>query len=226
MFEAEASQQKRTGWIVAMTGASGTVYGRRLIAVLAEYFPEVPLDLILSEAAFRVMREEEGIKLSSRAPSAVSLIGREAQNIKFHGNENIGATIASGSHRVQGMVVAPCSMATLSAISSGYSHNLIHRAADVCLKEGRKLILLPRETPLSTIHLENMLKLSRMGVSIAAAMPGFYHKPQSVEELVDMMVMRVLDLMGLDLDLVQRWGSKEDLKVVKYSDVICDIGTV
>ena len=195
-------------WIIGISGASGTIYGRRLIQVLSLSFPNQQLEVVISEAAFRVMREEERIKISERNPSPKQLIDCEASNIRFHTNSDIGASIASGSYKSAGMVIAPCSMATLSAVAHGYSHNLMHRAADVCMKEGRKLIIVPRETPLSQIHLENMLSLSRLGVSITAAMPGFYHQPVGILDIVDMLVMKILDQMGFDLELVTRWTSQ------------------
>ena len=210
-------------WIVGITGASGTVYARRLLAVLAENLPSTQFEVVISDAAFRVMREEESLRISANRITAEELIGFPAGNIVFHSNQDIGASIASGSYRTSGMIVIPCSMKSLAGIAAGYSNSLIERAADVILKEGRRLILVPRETPLSTIHLENMLKLSRIGVSITAAMPGYYHQPASIDELVDMLVLRVIDQMGLaeplHRDLVQRWGTVEDRRRRKLSCV-------
>lgn len=210
-------------WIVGITGASGTVYARRLLAVLAENLPSTQFEVVISDAAFRVMREEESLRISANRITAEELIGFPAGNIVFHSNQDIGASIASGSYRTSGMIVIPCSMKSLAGIAAGYSNSLIERAADVVLKEGRRLILVPRETPLSTIHLENMLKLSRIGVSITAAMPGYYHQPASIEELVDMLVLRVIDQMGLaeplHRDLVQRWGTVEERRRRKLTCV-------
>ena len=188
-------------WVIGVTGASGVVYAKRLIEVFVRELPDLFLDVVVSEAAKRVFREEEGIacRLSK------DLFEINSDRVSFHSNKDIGASIASGSYKSQGMLVIPCSMATLSAISHGYSANLIHRTADVTIKEKRKLILVPRETPLSVIHLENMLKLARLGVEIVPAMPGFYHQPASLDDLVDMLVMRVSDQMGYKLDLVKRW---------------------
>lgn len=191
-------------WVVALTGASGVVYGTRLIEELALLGGEV--HTIVSDAALRVLNEEEGKKISRANLSSTSLLGREFKNVFFYNPKDIGAPIASGSFRCEGMIVVPCSMSSLGAIAHGVSTNLVHRAADVILKENKKLVLVPRETPLSAIHLENMTKLANVGVSILPAMPGFYHRPVSVEQIVDMMVMRILDQIGYHVDLVSRWG--------------------
>ncbi|MDD2941331.1 MAG: UbiX family flavin prenyltransferase [bacterium] len=198
-------------WIVAITGASGSSYGRRLIQVILENFNDIGLDIITSDAALRVIREEEGLKISSGSRTLAALIPELQTTITidsrftWHSCEDIGATIASGSVQVEGMVICPCSMNTLAAIAHGISANLIQRAADVTIKEGRHLILVPRETPLSPIHLENMLRLARLGAVIAPAMPGFYHRPGSLAELIDMQVMKILDQMGLQTNLASRW---------------------
>ncbi len=203
---------KELPWIVALTGASGICYGRRLLEVLATTCPGLPLEVVISDSAFRVMKDEENLELSPARVSAEELFGTAAPQVRFHNNKNIGAGIASGSYPVRGMVVIPCSMKSLAAIAHGYSDDLIHRAADVTLKEQRPLLIVPRETPLSSIHLENMLKLSRVhGVSIIPAMPGFYHQPKSVAELVDGIVQRVIDLMkvgdaGAFSEISPRWG--------------------
>lgn len=223
MNKNQTKNSQNTPWIVAITGASGTVYARRLLAVLAENLPETRLEVVISDAAMRVMREEESLKISQSRIGAEELLGFPAANIVFHNNQDIGASIASGSYRTAGMIVVPCSMKTLSGIAHGYSSSLIERAADVVLKEGRKLILVPRETPLSAIHLENMLKLARMGAVIAAAMPGFYHQPASISELVDMQVLRIIDQMGLDepltQDIARRWASADERRRRKVSSV-------
>lgn len=192
-------------WIIAVTGASGTVYARRLLQILLESIPGVEIELVFSEAGLRVMREEEGISAGVSSVKLKKLLGFDSSQVRIHNNRDIGASIASGSYPVSGMVIVPCSMRTLAAVSAGMAENLIHRAADVTLKEGRRLILVPRETPLSAIHLENMLRLSRLGVRILPAMPGFYHQPQSIQDLVDMMVMRIADQMGFQIDLSARW---------------------
>lgn len=194
-------------WVFAATGASGMRYGIRLLEALSAKVGEV--HAVFSESALRVLQEEENIKISQSILSTKNLFGREAKNVYFHNPKDIGASIASGSSLFQGMVICPCSMNTLAAVAHGMCSSLIHRAADVTIKEGRKLVIVPRETPLSAIHLENMLSLSRIGVSVTAAMPGFYHNPASIEDIVDMMVMKVLDQMGIPNELVQRWGEAE-----------------
>jgi 4-hydroxy-3-polyprenylbenzoate decarboxylase len=192
--------------VIGISGASGMRYARRLIDVLEAAGLE--LHLVISEAGLRVMAEEEGLKTSASQLSADALIGRESSRVKFYPSKDIGAAIASGSFKVAGMVICPCSMDTLASIATGVSMNLLQRAADVTIKERRPLILVPRETPLSAIHLENMLKLARLGVAIVPAMPGFYHSPKNIEELVDMQVMKITDQMGLALSLVKRWRAE------------------
>jgi flavin prenyltransferase len=205
-------------WIVGITGASGTVYARRLLQVLLDERPELEFELIISEAALRVMREEEGISVSPHSVTKLQLekiIGAQTDRVRMHNNRNIGASIASGSYITSGMVIVPCSMASLAAIANGFGQTLIHRAADVTMKEGRKLVLVPRETPLSVIHLENMLKLAKIGVSLVPAMPGFYHQPKKIEDIIDMMVMRILDQMGIELKIAKRWAVGEEVSKSK-----------
>lgn len=196
-------------WVIGISGASGTVYARRLIRALIEHEPEVTLEVVITDSALRVMREEENFSASIRRMSVEELIGFQTDRVTVHSNRDIGATIASGSHLAAGMVIIPCSMKTLAGVATGFCDTLLLRAADVTLKEGRKLVVVPRETPLSLIHLENMAKLARMGVSMVPAMPGFYHQPKSIDDLVDMMVMKVIDQMGYRIDLVERWKQKE-----------------
>lgn len=197
-------------WIIGITGASGTVYARRLIQALLEGDENVQLEVIVSEAALRVMREEENEEVRIGKMNVKDLIGFESNRITMHSNRNIGASVASGSCITEGMVIVPCSMKTLAGVASGYCDNLIQRAADVQLKEGRKLIMVPRETPLSRIHLKNMLSLSEMGVSMLPAMPGFYHEPKTISDIVDLLVMKITDQMGYKLDLTTRWGEKKE----------------
>ncbi len=195
-------------WVVGVTGASGVRYALRLLDVLPQLVGEV--HVVFSEAAVRVLNDEEGIGANSSALSYERLFGRQAANVCFYNCRDIGARIASGSMLTSGMVIIPCSMATLGALAHGIPSHLVHRAADVTMKEGRKLIVVPRETPVSQIHLQNMLTLSRCGVAVVPAMPGFYHRPASVEELVDQFVMKVLDTMGVSHALGRRWKEPEE----------------
>lgn len=190
-------------WVVGVTGASGVRYAQRLLQILPSLVREV--HVIFSEAALRVLNDEEGVSVSGSALTLERLGGSPAGNVTFYNPRDIGARVASGSMVTTGMVVIPCSMATLGAIAHGIPNHLVHRAADVAMKEGRKLILVPRETPLSPIHLENMLALSKYGVRIVPAMPGFYTKPESIEDLVDQFVMKVLDTMGIEHSVGKRW---------------------
>lgn len=192
-------------WIVGISGASGTIYARKLLSVLAEHRPDIALDVIVSEGGVRVLLEEDQIELG-RADCIEKLSGRPNPLAKFHNNKDTGACIASGSYKTEGMVIIPCSMNTLGALANGIADNLIRRAADVTLKEGRPLILAPRETPLNQIHLKNLLTLSQAGAKIVPCMPGFYSNPSSIEELVTHMVMRVLDQMNIALPISPRWG--------------------
>jgi len=180
--------------IVAMTGATGAVYGVRLLAALGEM--KIETHFLLSRWAEVTLRKETG--LSPRELAATASV--------VHSREDQGASIASGSFRHDGMIIAPCSMKSLAAIRHGYAGELIARAADVTLKERRRLVLLVRETPLSEIHLENMLALSRMGAIIAPPVPAFYSNPVTIADLIDHTVGRVLDLFGLELPSLKRWN--------------------
>ena len=193
-------------WIIGITGASGVRYALRLIEILAAQ--SIPTHVVLSEAALRVINEEEGRKLSMSAVRRGALFEKPLSQVSYYDPKDIGAAIASGSFPTAGMVVVPCSMASLGHIAHGTGQHLVHRAADVVLKEGRPLVMVPRETPLNEIHIENMLKLSRMGAKIVPAMPGFYHQPAGIDDIVDMMVMKILDVMGIRVDLVERWPHK------------------
>lgn len=191
-------------WIVGITGASGVVYGVKLVQALLQ--AGLAVNLVVTDAGWRVLSDEMGIPATDRNAVLAAQFGGYPGQLHYHPIKDIGASIASGSFRTAGMIVAPCSMGTLSAIARGASDNLLERAADVILKEGRPLLLVPRETPLHVIHLENMLALARMGVRIVPAMPAFYHKPVSLEEAVDFMVGKVLDLIDIEHDLYRRWG--------------------
>lgn len=201
------SEQRKKPWIVGLTGASGAIYGVRLCKVMLETGHDV--HLVVTEAGWRVLKDELGWTAADRLSELEKQFGGLPGKLRYHSVKDIGASIASGSFRTAGMVIVPCSMGTLSAISRGASDNLLERAADVILKEGRPLLLVPRETPLHAIHLENMLILARMGVKIVPAMPGFYHLPTTLEESIDFMVGKVLDLMDIDHDLYRRWGEHE-----------------
>ena len=193
---------------LAFTGASGAPYGLRLLQCLLQADCEV--FVILSKAARVVIGMETELKLPAGTGKAEQALRDWVQtdrgNLVVCGLEQWTAPVASGSGAPAAMVVCPCSTGTLSAIACGASDNLIERAADVAIKEGRKLILVPREAPFSPLHLENMLKLSRLGVTIMPAAPGFYHQPETVQDLVDFIVARLLDHLGVEQTLVKRWG--------------------
>lgn len=202
-------------WIVAITGGSGIPYAIRLLDQLE--LLGIAVDLIISEAGLRVITEETELKLGKRIASVDALIGRKTNHIVLHSHKDIGALPASGSCLYDGMVIVPCSMATLGNIANGSGYNLVHRAADVTIKEGRKLVLVPRETPLSSIHLRNMLTLSNIGVKMVPAMPGFYSQPKQITDLVDGMVMKILDCMGIKNSIATRWGeapNEQGLKII------------
>ncbi|HZG57465.1 flavin prenyltransferase UbiX [Paenibacillus sp.] len=192
------------GWIVGITGASGAAYGVRLVERLLDL--GIPVHLVVTDAGWRVLKEELDWDAARRTATVEEKFGGRSAPIRYYPNQDIGAAVASGTFRVHGMVVVPCSMGTLAAIARGMSDNLLERAADVTLKEGRRLVLVPRESPLHAIHLENMLTLARMGVRIVPASPGFYNRPSTVEELVDFQVGKTLDSMGIDHELYPRWG--------------------
>ncbi len=195
---------------LALSGASGMAYGLRLLECLLA--ADVRVYLLVSQAAHLVAKQELGVALPARASDLEKQLseGLNARDGQLHvfGREDWNAPVASGSNPADAMVVCPCSMGTLAAISHGLSDNLIERAADVMLKEQRKLILVPRETPFSTLHLENMLKLSRMNAVILPANPGFYHHPQTVEAIIDFIVARILDQLGIQHTLMARWGDE------------------
>ncbi len=193
---------------LAITGASGSAYGLRLLQSLLDARRRVYL--LLSRPGQLVIKMEQGLDLPS-TPTDIQIFFTEyfqAQEgqLQVFGREQWTAPVASGSNPAEAMVVCPCTTSTLSSVACGASNNLLERAADVMLKEQRKLILVVRETPLSAIHLENMLKLARLGVVIMPACPGFYNQPQTVEEIIDFMVARVLDQLGIQHGLAPRWG--------------------
>ena len=185
------SETKRL--IVGITGATGTIFGVRLLEMLRG--ADVETHLVMSKWAARTLLHE--------TPYRAEQV--EALATKVYHPADQGAAISSGSFVTMGMIIAPCSMRTLAAVANGVGDTLVHRAADVILKERRKLVLLVRESPFNDVHLENMLKLSRMGVTIMPPMPAFYNHPQTVDDIVNHIVMRSLDQFGLHLDAAQRW---------------------
>jgi flavin prenyltransferase len=194
--------------VLAITGASGAPYGVRLLQQLAA--ASRPVSLIVSSHGLRLLQTETSIKSLDDLRTEVGAAAWDKWITSFS-NDDRGAPPASGSALSAGMVICPCSMGTLSAISVGASRSLIERAADVALKERRKLVLVPRETPLSAIHLQNMLRVTRAGAVVLPATPGFYHKPREIGDLVDFVVARVLDQLGVAHKLGKRWdGEKAD----------------
>ncbi len=193
---------------LAMTGASGAAYGLRLLECLLGAGRRV--QLMLSPPAQIVIAQETALKLPGQpealAAALAERLGAAAGQLSVYGPQQWFSPPASGSSAPRAMVVCPCTSGTLSAIAAGASDNLMERAADVVLKEGGRLILVPREMPLSAIHLENMLKLARLGVTIMPACPGFYHRPRQVADLVDFVVARILDHLGVPQDLVPPWS--------------------
>lgn len=195
---------------LAFTGASGAPYGLRLLEMLIG--AGRPVHLLISQAAHLVIGTETDLKLPAR-PAEIRRVlserfGAAPEQLQVFGREQWTAPIASGSSLAEAMVVCPCTTGTLAAIAAGTSDNLIERAADVMIKEQRKLILVVRETPFSALHLENMLKLARLGVLILPANPGFYNRPTSIQALVDFVVARTLDQLGIEHSLSERWGSR------------------
>ncbi|MGH7525636.1 MAG: UbiX family flavin prenyltransferase [Gemmatimonadales bacterium] len=187
--------------VLAVTGASGAPYAVRLLEVLAK--GRVPVWLIPTSHGMRLLREECGID-SPQALQAAT--GGDWSSVTVFPDQDRGALPASGSQRTAGMVVCPCSMGTVAAIAGGTSRSLVERAADVTLKERRKLILVPRETPLSLIHLRNLVAVTEAGAVVIPAAPGFYHRPSQISELVDFIVQRILDQLGLPIEISRRWS--------------------
>jgi flavin prenyltransferase len=193
---------------LAITGASGAPYSKRLLEVLLAQ--GMTVHLMISAAGRIVLADELDWKLPARASDVhkqlVAEFNCEPDLLQVYGEQQWSSPLASGSHRVGTMIVCPCTMGSLSSIAVGSSDNLINRAADVVLKENRKLILVPREAPFSAIHLENMLKLARLGVCILPPNPGFYFKPSQLSDIVDFVVARILDQANIEHDLMPRWG--------------------
>ena len=186
--------------VLAITGASGAPYGVRLLEVLVR--ERIPLWLIVSSHGWRLLKEEAGLGTLPRLKRAT---GGDWPSVRVFSDEDRGAKPASGSQPTRGMVICPCSMGTISALAQGSSRSLVERAGDVTLKERRKLVVVPRETPLSLIHLRNLVQLTEAGAVVLPAAPGFYHRPTRIGELVDFIVQRILDQFQLDIALANRW---------------------
>ena len=194
-------------FIVAVSGASGAVYGLRLVEELLKSGATVYL--CVSRQAFLIIKTETGVDWQGRTDSEIAEKIQKyfsSDKVEYFNENNLAAPVSSGSFVTDGMFVVPCSMKTLAGIANGYANNLIERAADVVLKEGRRLILSPREMPFNSIHLENMLKLSRMGAKIAAPVPAFYQGPKDIDEIVNFVVGKILDSADIKHDLFKRWG--------------------
>lgn len=190
-------------YAVAITGASGAAYGLRLVRALAARDQRV--HVVISEGGARVLRHECDVSISHKTPDPAVLAPEHTDRLIPHAFSNYGASIASGSYPIAGMAVCPASMGTIGRMAAGTGENLVARAADVALKEGRKLVVVPRETPFSRIHLKNLLTLQEAGATILPANPGFYQDPKSVDDLVDFVVARVLEQLGVDQDFVEPW---------------------
>ena len=205
-------------YVLAITGASGSILGVR---VLEELLKIAEVHLVISSNTFSIIKHEAGFDWAGDQEGSdlgvQSLELKKTENIIrrqfntdrlfFHEDRHMYAPVASGSFKTDGMLVVPCSMKTLSGIANGYANNLIERAADVTIKEGRSLLLAPREMPFSAIHLENMLKLARLGVRIAPPVPAFYHKPKDLDEVINFIVGKILDSLGVEHELFERWGN-------------------
>ena len=188
--------------VMAMTGASGAPYAVRVLQLLATN--RVPVWLIVSRHGWRLLSEECGI------PDLASLereTGGSWSSVTVFSDDDRGAKPASGSQRTAGMLICPCSMGTVAAVAHGTSRSLVERAADVTLKEGRRLILVPREAPLSLVHLRNLTAAAEAGATILPAAPGFYHRPRQISDLVDFVAQRILDQLGLNIEVAPRWGT-------------------
>ena len=205
---------KKLRTVVGITGASGAIYGFRLAQVLTQ--KGYPIYLIVTQAGRTVARHELGLDLGNSPhlqmpKSLVKYFGKGSRYVSWLDPFDMEAPVSSGSHQTKGMVVIPCSMGAVSGIAHGSSRDLVERAADVTLKEKRKLILVPRESPFSPIHLENLLTLGRLGAHVLPASPAFYQKPKAISDLVDFIVGRVLDLLEIEHELFKRWNSPKSL---------------
>lgn len=207
---------KSLPFVLAITGASGSVYGLRLLQYLLEI--EQPVELLVSRGAQQVMKEEMDLEFGDDLPGGLLkyLSLPKESPLLMHRLDNYGATVASGSYKTLGMAIVSCSLGTLGSVASGLTESLIHRAAAVSLKERRTLLLLVREMPFGQIQLRHMLTLSEAGAVVACASPGFYHKPESISDMVDFVVGRVLDQFNFDHSLFKRWKGQARPLPVKY----------
>jgi len=197
---------------VAITGASGTIYAHRTLQLLAASGVVETINLIISGTASVVAQVEMGANIKESDSASINAwlgLPNDSKLIRFWRLDNFAAKPSSGSNKQAGMIIVPCSMGTMGAIASGAGTNLIHRAADVCLKEGRKLVLVPRETPYNSIHLENMLKLTHAGARILPASPGFYHRPKTIDDLIEHLCFRILDQFDIPHDKKNQWTGEE-----------------
>jgi len=197
---------------LAITGASGAIYAHRTLQLLAASGVVETINLIMSETAATVAQVEMGVNLKDIDAAKINDwlgLATDSKIIRYWRLDNFAAKPSSGSNKQAGMIVVPCSMGTMGAIASGAGTNLIHRAADVCLKEGRKLVLVPRETPYNAIHLENMLKLTHAGARILPASPGFYHRPKTIDDLVEHLCFRILDQFDIPHSKKSQWTGDE-----------------
>lgn len=197
---------------LAITGASGTIYAHRTLQLLANSKDITQINLIMSGTAAIVAQVEMGANLKDATAEKINEwlgLPTDSKKIRFWRLDNFAAKPSSGSYKQVGMIIVPCSMGTIGSIASGAGTNLIHRAADVTLKEGRKLVIVPRETPFNSIHLENMLKLSQAGARILPASPGFYHRPKTIDELVTHLCYRILDQFDISHDKKTQWTGNE-----------------
>jgi 4-hydroxy-3-polyprenylbenzoate decarboxylase len=183
--------------VIGVTGSSGIVYGIRMLEVLKRC--NIDIHLIMTEWAKKCLTLETDFDLNY----VKSLAGHYSED------SNMAASVSSGTYKTDGMIIIPCSMKTLSSIANGYEETLVARAAGVTIKESRKMVIVPRETPLTSIHLENMLKLARIGITILPAMPGFYNKPKNVDDLINHVVGKCLDQFDIEHDLFKRWGTSK-----------------